>query len=572
MRPSLASRRRSPAAIGALLAVACFAVYLTNLRYMGTGDSIPARLLPFSLLRQRNFDLDEFAWLQDAGPPYFLVRGVGGHWVSKYPVATAILVTPLYTPAWWWLDRAGVSDDDLRFRLASVALERLGAALIAAVSVALVFLALCRVTAPRIAAGISLAYSLGTETWSISSQALWQHGIAELSLAGLSLCLLSPGSPGSALAAGTFAALGFCSRSTMAIFAALAGLYVLREHRRFVGYFALPQVAGLAALLLYNHAVTGQLSGGQAPSFLQLPTLTAFAGLLLSPSRGLFVYTPAAALALAALGRRSSTPPWIRYALVGVLAYLVLFACWKTWWGGYNFGPRFLTDVMPALALASAPAVERLWPRRAGRIVLLLLAGWGVAAQAVGVYFDDGSWNSSPVSVDREPQRLWDWRDPQMARAVRGGWKPARFLSDVRQAWGPRPISLEPLAGRDLAGTVRSIGAAPKRYHRGLPAPIELMVRNDGSVPWPTFTDYGFGYCALIYVWDPLDRDGEAHSGILKLEHNVAPGEEISVHDTLALPAEAGRYQLTISLVQLQGQDRGRFGGASLRLLPIAVD
>jgi hypothetical protein len=27
-------------------------------------------------------------------------------------------------------------------------------------------------------------------------------------------------------------------------------------------------------------------------------------------------------------------------------------------------------------------------------------------------------WNADPVDVDRQPERLWDWRDPQFLRGL----------------------------------------------------------------------------------------------------------------------------------------------------------
>ena len=42
------------------IALLCFSVYLTSLRAGPSWDPIPTRLLPFSILREGNLDLDEF--------------------------------------------------------------------------------------------------------------------------------------------------------------------------------------------------------------------------------------------------------------------------------------------------------------------------------------------------------------------------------------------------------------------------------------------------------------------------------------------------------------------------------
>ncbi len=89
------------ALVAFLMGLFCFLVYLTNLNAMGNGDSWPARLLPFSILREGNLDLDEFKGLVDSGA-YFLNPTRDGHLASRYWLGTPILVTPLYAPAVWW--------------------------------------------------------------------------------------------------------------------------------------------------------------------------------------------------------------------------------------------------------------------------------------------------------------------------------------------------------------------------------------------------------------------------------------------------------------------------------------
>ena len=65
-------RQRIPAAC--LVGLCSFVVYLTSLRAPTSWDTIPARLLPFSILREHNLDLDEFAWLRSLDPPPYFLR------------------------------------------------------------------------------------------------------------------------------------------------------------------------------------------------------------------------------------------------------------------------------------------------------------------------------------------------------------------------------------------------------------------------------------------------------------------------------------------------------------------
>jgi hypothetical protein len=108
-----------------------------------------------------------------------------------------------------------------------------------------------------------------------------------------------------------------------------------------------------------------------------------------------------------------------------VLHFLVVSRV-NLWWGGYCWGPRYLTEIMPLLvilmALGSAE-LERPWAKRS----LAVVAVYCVLIQALGVYFyPNGHWDNTPVSVDQAGYRVWDWRDNPIRRTLDAGplWQP----------------------------------------------------------------------------------------------------------------------------------------------------
>src|SRR5579862_3901074 len=109
-----------------LLFAALASIYILNFRVMSAGDSIPTRLLPFSLLRERNVDLDEFSWERDqAGHlPYYLNQPES-HIYSVSTIATPLVVAPLYALPAWWLALRDISYDDVRARVVVVVMERI---------------------------------------------------------------------------------------------------------------------------------------------------------------------------------------------------------------------------------------------------------------------------------------------------------------------------------------------------------------------------------------------------------------------------------------------------------------
>src|SRR3954465_14505600 len=94
-------------AASTLLGLALVAVYLSNGREIGSYDTIPASLLPLTILRGEGLHLDRYAPLlaeADGRLPAYVKRS-RGHVVSRYPVAPALVALPLVAPQVAALDR-----------------------------------------------------------------------------------------------------------------------------------------------------------------------------------------------------------------------------------------------------------------------------------------------------------------------------------------------------------------------------------------------------------------------------------------------------------------------------------
>lgn len=111
----------------------------------------------------------------------------------------------------------------------------------------------------------------------------------------------------------------------------------------------------------------------------------AFLGLTISPYRGLLVYAPAmVAVLLWAWGRRARirsggllADPFLLPAAVLMLAFFTH----GTWWGGWTYGPRYLTAVPALLLYRGLPGIAA--DQRMARIAIALsLAGLACAAAA----------------------------------------------------------------------------------------------------------------------------------------------------------------------------------------------
>jgi len=115
-----------------LFLIALF-TYNANGRQLGAVDTIPARLLPYSILKEGNFDLDEFGFLFRQGIPAYIIQS-HGHLVSAYPPGPAILALPFYL-----LPVFGDIPPDSKLL---IDVDKLTAAVLTALSVALMYAAI----------------------------------------------------------------------------------------------------------------------------------------------------------------------------------------------------------------------------------------------------------------------------------------------------------------------------------------------------------------------------------------------------------------------------------------------
>ncbi|HYG63574.1 MAG TPA: hypothetical protein VEL74_13415 [Thermoanaerobaculia bacterium] len=390
-----------------LLALLAFLVYNANLRLIATGDSLPARFLPFAVWTEGSLYLDPVlkVTVRDHPAPYWILRTRDGHIGSMYPVVAPLLVTPLYAPAVLYLDAKGWNDERLA-RIGKI-MEKVSASVVASVCVALMYLALRRRAGRPMALLLTLAFALGTNTWMTSSQALWQHGVTELLLLAALLCFT--GRPSWAVLVTAGAACGLLIANRLAdapLAAALAAFSPFWARRRWP-VFAAAAAVPLALLVTYNLSTFGLLGGGYAVvlrekggGFFSFPILPGLAGLLMSPGKGLFVFSPFLA-ALPVFWRRTVADE--RYRLLtlclagGVLLELLAYSR-IDWRGGSSYGPRYLSSMLPVVVWMLPPVVAALG--RMGRAVFLVLVLFSAGVQAIGAFcyrgHSDGLFNQAP--------------------------------------------------------------------------------------------------------------------------------------------------------------------------------
>jgi hypothetical protein len=401
------ARVRGPSRSAAtLLGCALFLALLSNGRAIDAGDTRPTERVAASLVQQRNFDLDEYP---DVDFPF--VRQANGHKLSIYPVLSAVMAAPVFA-----LCRLFFALDDTGMALAG----KLAASLFSALAAVFLFLAVGRRYPLADARLAALVFALGTTAWS-TSQALWQHPAALLFLCATLLFMLKADEDERwAARAGLPLALMVAARhADLALAAVLVLGLALRWPRRIpsmlawasppVGFVLLYQWMNFGSPL--KHGFSGSLGRFSEPWGVgQL-------GLLVSPAKGLLVFTPVLAVAAAGLVRAYwRGERWLAATLGGAaLAHWLLMGRWSEWHGGESWGPRLMTDLLPLLLLFLPEGISLTGA------VGATLAAVGIAVQALGAFAYDGRWErlyQREGAADHA--ELWDVaRSPIVFHALR---------------------------------------------------------------------------------------------------------------------------------------------------------
>jgi hypothetical protein len=447
---------------GLLLFALCFA----NLSDIWSPDVLPNALLPFTLLREANVNYDEFVFrpaergspgvqitnpglqvgggdrldseayffracgVSTATQPAGVPRSKGGppapgpndHVCSVFPPGMGLLAIPFFLP--FILGGAAALDLGLLIRVGHVA-----AAFYETIAALLLWALLRRFASERQALALVLLYFLGTSVRTVAAQALWQHAGVHLAIAfALWLVVVEHEvSQRRERLAGLVLGLGSVVRQTTAL--ASVGLARWRVGRRPLIALGTGLVAGIVPLLVYNWIAYGSpIEQGYGAKPFDTPVLEGLYGLLLSPSRGLFIYEPWAILGIAGLviARFANTtrgPISLRIAdlLFAWPVLLLVYATYAEWWGGRVFGPRFLDDAAPILIIGLAWGVRGGWFALGFmRVVFWVSAAWSLLLfNAAAFVYSQDRWDTVPVNVNDDPSRLFSWSDPQWLAVLR---------------------------------------------------------------------------------------------------------------------------------------------------------
>lgn len=359
-------------------------------------------------------------------------RGVDGRYYSPYGIGHAIYGVPFYL--------AGrVAEVQLGFGVGrSEAVRKaafvMGSAVAAALTVWIAFLFAWRLSGHgRASVTVAFALGFGTLLWPYAKYG-FNAPLAALTVLGgvyATWTAVRTRSDRMFIAAGACFGGALLIRPELALTAVVAGLWAIVEGqlapRRALRIFALmivPFAVAAAVMFAYNAVRfgniwdTGYLRDEGAGFNTSDRIWEGFAGLLFSPGRSFFLYSPIAIAGVVALAgwfrQRRSTA----ILLAGVTVILfVFYASLEYWDADRSYGPRYLVPILPFVCLplttwwadGSKPLSERLFEFSRARVLQWVLA-ISVLVQIPGIAMDFTK--AGPALGVSHPllERRWNWR------------------------------------------------------------------------------------------------------------------------------------------------------------------
>lgn len=405
--------------VASLIFLLTFIVYIFPLAYnllhkpffWSAGQDIAAAsFLPLVILESGDFTFEKYQqfFTDNWRSPYFVAE-VNGRLVSRYPIAPAILALPFYgiPLGTGWL--AQPHRDWLVFPWSVFYPAKFAAAFITALAVVMFFFCARELADTRTSALVTLAFAFGTSVWSTASQALWQHTPSLLfQLIGIWFVLRGRRYGALAVAPGAlFFSAATVARTNNALAALLFTLYVLIEYRAAFGRWILWALPPALLAMTYNTLYNGSpFVFGYQEGFTQTMTwlrVDGILGLFLSPSRGLFIYSPFLVLALygawlvlqqpkvavfkTCLVHENLTGLAWRFNFCVTVIFVVsayILSMFQHWDGGWGYGPRLLVDALPYLAFLLIPALPRV--RGIARGMFVSALGYAIILQMFGLW------------------------------------------------------------------------------------------------------------------------------------------------------------------------------------------
>lgn len=407
--------------------------YTGTSRLEFTTDTMIATLLPVSLIRGEGFGLEKIyptaykinpSKINNNGLPYYVIKA-NNRLFSVFPVFSSVISTPIY---FFPVIFKKITTDNIETNIQLLyALGKTSASFFSAVSVGLVYLAAKEFLKTKKALLITIFYALGTTTFSLSSQSLWQCAASQMFLSATIYFFVKGQRYRQALPlCGLFLGFATISRFSIAVIALLFTCYfIIFERKWFLRFiiFTLPSLIFLiwyqltypGNLFFYKYEGVGQIVSIQNP-------LTGLLGLLISPNKGILIYSPIFFFSILGI-----ILAWVKKNRVfiffssTIIIYLLFIGSWSIWHGGWSYGPRTLAEITPFTTVLLIPVLQnrKIWRNYFFKTMFILAGVISFFIHFLGVSTANISWfveqtRNLTIEESHQAHFLWNWKYPEI--------------------------------------------------------------------------------------------------------------------------------------------------------------
>lgn len=541
------------------LFVFCFFIFVGNGIFIySSDDMIPTSVLPFSILRHFDFEVGRYITNAGQAIPYYIKQSLHGL-VSTSPIGSAITISPFYFPYILFGGEASVQ--------IGAVFGKISSAIIASISASLFYILLKELSISRINRIIfTLLFAIGSETFAISSQSLWQHGPAVFWFILFMIMIVNLKNQKSPKTSAFFIGIS----SGMLLLTRPADIILIipflltllkKDHRKYIVTIA----CGFLPIFIFNISYNFYYFGNYSSSgygttnsiinYFSFPVYEGLLGNLFSPSKGLFIFMPWSIISFFWLKNVTSKQFYKTIyapAFVSIFPYIFLYANFFQWPGGNSYGPRYMTDLIPVLALLSAGYVEHHLSKLKTKLVkfisyslIILMLIWSTTLQFLGAYvqFNNNWYSAAWPNSFTEP--LWSFKNSQFMyhfNSLKAAYNPPQQLKSPKVEFLSIDLLDKPYLYKEA---IRPTIFDKNRVYVG-----KATIKNIGTETWSAFPMIN-GANVVHFVFTAWDGETKIIEGFRStLFHSVQPGETITVYFSFQTPDKPGTYDYIFTLIQ----------------------
>ncbi len=412
------------------LFIALFFLFPRNPANGASLDNIPTVLAPLTLVREHNLDFNEFVEGKEKLSPdpningeiYYFVLNSNHKVIANFPILNGILLTPFYfifslfVPHLWEINTFfNATLIDIVFFVSTL--------VTVATSYVLFNLIYSKFNSLKIALLCIVLFVFGTPVISISSRFVWQHTFSLFFIA----LLLSAFERKKYYYVILFSVLTTLSRPpALLICVPFLCMSLISIYRKKIKRINIIDICALVIsfLLIWTQLFYSFYYFHDLFTIAPQYTLSRFSGnivegitgLLFSPSKGLFFYSPIFLFSFFFLFkqlRKKQNSVYILY-LVAIFLYIFIISAWDAWYGGWSLGYRLLLETTPLLVLLLADFLHNHhFQLDTTSLLIALTIGISILFNTqMNANFGDCNFNRYPKDIDilrgtQKTQRLW---------------------------------------------------------------------------------------------------------------------------------------------------------------------